>query len=815
MLLALTAALIAALATSAVGSAQAIAPPPTPTPTPTLPPCPGPGVLARLQCATWTPTPTRTATPTPTPTRTASPTATPTATGTSTPRPTPTRTSTRSATATRPATATRSATPTATSTATATATGTASATRTSTGTATPSATATGTAAPEVLATVMPVAPPSTLPLAWPPGLDGPTIAGLFLLTAAAAGGMVALIRSRGPPSPSEESAAPPWARGVSIGFSSVERPGEPLGAPLAPDRDYYCWLEVAPAAPGTRPAEGSPAATLAVVLFGLGPGPGVSPGADLAELRLAPSGSALVTRPAAVPAALAAGEGGLLERRVFFPVRTPSGRGTFRLRCGLYHQQALVQSWLVEAPIAGRWPSPSWLGDRLARILGRRRVIRSIVDYALSRRLDPARLTDWRPHRLSVMLNQNDQGSHGLHFFGSDGVEQFKSSASFDGQFLQSLIDRARGGLRRASWNDERPWRPETAAPYRYEGPAGDEQLAGDLARFAVGGYDFYNAIIDRLAGGRRAGRDLAGLMRKPGRVQIALRESASQILPAALIYDYAFDSTRDPGDYSLCPAFLAALAGPEPLEQAACFRGECPSRDRPDRETVVCPSGFWGFRHQIGMPLSVKYAPDAPVTLNCPAPSLDVAVSTDPLFSLRVAHEAALRAMCPGGWNYADTREGVIQMLKAGAAPVVYFYCHGGADGGGPFLQVGAESEHKITPAYLRSRGIFWESLPPLVFINGCRTTAVEPETALEFVSTFVVTTGAAGVIGTEITIFEPLARAFAEECLRRFLAGVEIGEAVRGARLALLKARNPLGLVYIPFVVPSLRLVEGAAAH
>jgi hypothetical protein len=66
----------------------------------------------------------------------------------------------------------------------------------------------------------------------------------------------------------------------------------------------------------------------------------------------------------------------------------------------------------------------------------------------------------------------------------------------------------------------------------------------------------------------------------------------------------------------------------------------------------------------------------------------------------------------------------------------------------------------------------------------------------------------GAAGVIGTEITVFEPLARAFAEACLRRFLEGATLGAAVRGARLELLGQGNPLGLAYIPFALPGLRL-------
>ena len=64
--------------------------------------------------------------------------------------------------------------------------------------------------------------------------------------------------------------------------------------------------------------------------------------------------------------------------------------------------------------------------------------------------------------------------------------------------------------------------------------------------------------------------------------------------------------------------------------------------------------------------------------------------------------------------------------------------------------------------------------------------------------------------MIGTEITIFESLAKAFAEECLRRFLNGDKIGDAVRGARLKLLKDGNPLGLVYIPYVIANLHLVR-----
>lgn len=66
-------------------------------------------------------------------------------------------------------------------------------------------------------------------------------------------------------------------------------------------------------------------------------------------------------------------------------------------------------------------------------------------------------------------------------------------------------------------------------------------------------------------------------------------------------------------------------------------------------------------------------------------------------------------------------------------------------------------------------------------------------------------------GVVGTELTVFEPLAVMFAEALLSEFLDGSStIGASVRRARIRLLEQRNPLGLVYVPFVAAPVRLVQ-----
>lgn len=48
-----------------------------------------------------------------------------------------------------------------------------------------------------------------------------------------------------------------------------------------------------------------------------------------------------------------------------------------------------------------------------------------------------------------------------------------------------------------------------------------------------------------------------------------------------------------------------------------------------------------------------------------------------------------------------------------------------------------------------------------------------------------------------------------FAEACFDRFMLKREtLGEAIRGARLMMLQAGNPLGLVYIPYAMAGLKL-------
>jgi hypothetical protein len=457
-----------------------------------------------------------------------------------------------------------------------------------------------------------------------------------------------------------------------------------------------------------------------------------------------------------------------------------------QLRCSIYHNQVLLQSRLVTASVQ-HYDGP--VEDAL----------RSELDFTLAPRLDPRHLSRIPEYALSVLLNQGEDGTHSL----TVKTKRFSDAATFDPVELEMLVARARRALRKAAWDSEDAW--TQGIEYRYL-ESSPEKLRRDLVTLAIWGIRFYVAVCDRLAGDNPF-EELEEATRAPGFVQIALKQSPRHLLPAAVLYDYlGLSDTGDVDTYELCPDFLEGLAGDEPLGDTPCFRGECPTRGSPK---TVCPSGFWGYRHALGLPVTLQGAPDAPLSIEYRGEAaLSVAVCTDPQFTLRADHEGVLRQLSPG-LRYADTRADALALLKDSSAQVVYFYCHGGLDKEVPFIRVGALSDEPITAVTLFNERIRWDEPRPLVFLNGCHTTGLEPEQALELVSALVRRSRAAGVVGTEITVFEPLARVFAEDCLRRFLAGEAVGWAVRDARLALLKSGNPLGLVYLPYALPSLQLV------
>ncbi|WP_424923406.1 CHAT domain-containing protein [Actinocrispum wychmicini] len=472
----------------------------------------------------------------------------------------------------------------------------------------------------------------------------------------------------------------------------------------------------------------------------------------------------------------------------------PARSGTARLRCNLYFNQVLVQSRLVQVMVTQRTRR---MPDAL----------RSVVDFRIA---DPATsLADTTiAHAASLHLEGDGRGTHELRVVADGGTELLCAGATIrDGQ-LATQIKLARSALQRVAWGTDTPWREGLV--YRYATPAPYAQLTSDLINLAVNGFRLHHLLLRGLGQTRGTSAfdmacTLGKALRRPGYVQFALRDGAQHVLPAALLYDLPLD-TQAPR-IQVCADFEAAMRAGQVLG-APCFGGTCRQVDDPD-DTVVCPGGFWGYRHALGLPVSVGPAAGLPSHLDGRDGGwLTGGVYCD--FQLVDEHRTALLHLLPGlRIELAENRRQTFDALREIQPHVVYFYCHGGVERAVPYLRVGrGTTEPVITPDNLFHKGIRWAEHRPLVFLNGCRTTDLSPESAIEFVSFFVQDAWACGVIGTEITVFESLAAEFAEECLRGFLAhGLPIGLAVRQARIALLARGNPLGLAYVPFVAPAIQ--------
>ncbi|WP_309894635.1 CHAT domain-containing protein [Archangium sp.] len=585
----------------------------------------------------------------------------------------------------------------------------------------------------------------------------------------------------------------PPERVVNLGFSEPTAPEQELAPHLSlrPSRDYLFWFEVGGPvewsitdAPTRLPTEHLPAdAILTVALFGFEEELEVYPEHDVGQLRLRANGQTSVEQHSKKIRVDSA------PGRLFFPVRTPSRPGTFRLRCNIHHDTSLLQSWLIRVEVS---EVPEERLDAL----------RATQDFVYSRVLEPPHLHQIPAPGLALMLNGTEDSSH-LFVFGDD----VKEPLSFDTAELKRLVEDGRNRLAEATWGKPRPW--NGGDKYLYGGGLDPKRLLKDLTQLARVGWGFYSVLIGRLPALRR--KKLRELFARPSSVQLALKESPQAVFPLALVYDYNIDSQQPLDQFTLCPDFLAALRQNLPLGMLHCFSEGCPHRGKGLPSSTICPSGFWGFRHELGLTLSAPHLLEPPTHIPYANPRhVAVGLSSDERLTHRDAHVQKLRTQhTDANWDCRETRNEVLELLRNSQPHLVYFYCNGGLTQpeGHPYIRVGDSDEPGITRDNLVAYSIEWAESRPLVFINGCHTTALEPEIALNLVSGFIENAQASGVVGTEITVFEETARTFAEHCLQGLFEGDTIGRAVRDARRALLQQGNPLGLVYIPFVLPGLR--------
>lgn len=580
-------------------------------------------------------------------------------------------------------------------------------------------------------------------------------------------------------------------RVVNTGFADLT--GEPVALVVSPGELHHFFIDIGERLEGAFESryelspDLAPDSTIDVVMFTNEDGLAIE-GPTTGQFTIRESGDVVVSRRAAS----LEGDDDLHLRRLFFAFRAPTREGRCSMRCSFYYRGALLQSRYIGIPV------------------GLGKIASVVADYVSSRTLSPRLLASRQPPSLSMMANANGDGTHSFRFY-TVGDETPRSS-SFNELEIKSHIERARQALRFVSWGTVNEWTPSDE--YAFAAGLETDAALPHLRRLARQGRVLWDAVIDKLTGGPVASEALRERMRAHGRVELALKEGANMVLPVALFYDHAIDTSAN-AVHTLCQTFVGSLG--RRLEDEPCFNGNCPHREDMN---VVCPGGFWGFRHAIGLSVSLgadqTSPPEVGPYISNGAPSLVAGVSTDPDMSSVEPHLVNIGLNASVEPHVFTTRDDTIDAMKNAGSPIVYFYCHGGKDQEeGPYLEIGPKGGLTIAQNTLRGNKVFWNEVRPIVFMNGCYTTSVSPEEALGLVNGFMRVSGASGVVGTEITIFETLAAPFAERFFREFVVNRQsVGEAIRRSRLRLLKeSLNPLGLAYIPFAHASLLLQSALA--
>ncbi len=459
-----------------------------------------------------------------------------------------------------------------------------------------------------------------------------------------------------------------------------------------------------------------------------------------------------------------------------FHFTAPHRPGTAHLRVGIYLRQNLLQSLRVEARVSTE-------RDR------RRTCLSAQVDYALTGGFLgleelPAR---------SISFATNRQGSNHSFYVHGDGLDR-----QIDLRDLAAGVADARRQMSEvcAGPDVERP-------KYQFdrENRGSERGLKQQLQGLAEMGYLLYTDFVIAQDEGFEA--ELQKALGRSALIQVAITDASSHVFPWNLVYDKPLEI----GDNRVCRRFLQDLADGTDLAHQTCLVDGCAETSL----KVICPSGFWGFRHLIEQPLSIQKEGPGPagnVVLSIDAPN---PVPCLVGFSQRLRdiddHEGELRGLGHLRLDIKRTKGAIGSALQRQDLGIVYLYCHGGRRSSRTWLGIGGKNE-RIYTSDLHAWKVRWPRIHPLVFINGCETAAVTPDDLLPF-NRILARSRAAGVIGTEISIPERLARFCGRKILHAFVEEAQdAGTALRSLRLTLLQRYNPLGLAYTGYCSANLHL-------
>lgn len=472
------------------------------------------------------------------------------------------------------------------------------------------------------------------------------------------------------------------------------------------------------------------------------------------------------------------------ERRPYLwvPIRTREQVGRAMLRCTVYNGNNAIQSVRTEF-IVGPY-------DVRARIRG-------VLDYALAE--DAVRGVDLPSRDLNVLTNDYE-GTHKILVKGADraiAVDVTEMSA-------KQILDPIRETLKLITLGSS-----GSSSQFDENNAKRTDAFVLDLRRLAQLGATLWAKLVPD--------RDDRRFLREhlPNQANIQIIRVTSTPFPWSAVYDIPRELQAE---WKLCPLLADWPTGSELL---AGYPAACPYSHL-HMVNTLCPFGFWGFRHLIEQPPTVRKGTLAMGIKFLGPAQAAVGLSRRLDQNITSAHLDDLTRCFTSMFNLVECESKVLlrTAFATPALPLVYFYCHGRRTQQGdttlmvPALELGW--------AELIGPGDFgvwdesdnwgpghWGVTAPLVFINGCETADLDPEDVVDFVDA-LAGVHVAGVIGTEIPVVQSVAGEIALRFYKAFTGAdkVSVGTALRRMRFDMLRKGNVAGLVYTPFCSSDLFL-------
>jgi hypothetical protein len=466
---------------------------------------------------------------------------------------------------------------------------------------------------------------------------------------------------------------------------------------------------------------------------------------------------------------------------VYFTIRAPEKRGMASLRIGIYHNNHLLQSYLLKAEVGENEYGPGETGVK--------------VELEYSKSTNFTNLDNGTHRLLSISANHNSSGTHQIAIKGDERARG--EIQLFAGTYGKSM-DAFRATLEQATRDPNRPGRGRIYRELKDGEPPGEE-VAEIFRTLAYQGSELYDAVLRKLdlSGSTAMQKALVKVRETSGKTIEIVRHDDNFVFPWTVLYD------RDlaPPSLGVKPPVCLGVK----TDSSACSHAP--------GENVICVNGFWGVRHYIeerigkgvrpdyddivrpqGYPLVRLIGPSDIDDTGTLASGLTKNLGSNGIACGPIDIPELIRMM------WADPPERPAVLIVLGHLETKPPKIPGEPDR--PRIVLVTDKQWLTRDDVIRAwkaNIVRWEQPRTLVLLMACDSAATTVDTINNFV-TALDSAGAGAVIGTECTVFSGLAARFARE-LTTTLAGTpgaKLGESITNFRRSLVRSGNPLAFVF-----------------